>query len=223
MFSCKNSTIAIIDSGIGGVSVLRQIIDKHKSGNYIYFADNLHMPYGNKSQKFLRLRLKAIIENLKQKYHVDYLIVACNTASSVLNKDEYPNLFTMHFEDKHTYLATSLTKKSLSSMKVIDMGSLAKKIENNISNEKKLDALIKRYVVKHQLNTLDNFVLGCTHYELVKELFKKYCPNSNIISNSSFVLKDLNFKTLENEINIVVLLSKQSKHLEDKILKLIRG
>ena len=43
----KPKVIAIIDSGIGGVSVLKQLTNKHGGGNFIYFADNLYMPYGN--------------------------------------------------------------------------------------------------------------------------------------------------------------------------------
>ena len=84
MLKGKNPTIAIVDSGIGGVSVLKQLIAKYNGGNFIYFADNLYMPYGNKNKIWLKNRIEEIIGILQDRYNVDYIIIACNTASSVL-------------------------------------------------------------------------------------------------------------------------------------------
>ena len=49
-----SNSIAIIDSGIGGISVLKALINKFGTGNYIYYADNLYMPYGNKSKTVIK-------------------------------------------------------------------------------------------------------------------------------------------------------------------------
>ena len=85
MSNCQNPTIAIIDSGIGGVSVLKQLIEKFKAGNYIYFADNLYMPYGNKSKTWLKKRIEFLLNSLKTKYGIKHFIIACNTASTTIN------------------------------------------------------------------------------------------------------------------------------------------
>ena len=97
MLNKLKPTIAVIDSGIGGISVLNQLLLKFKTGNYIYFADNLFMPYGNKSAKFVKTRVEEIIESLNKNYQPDYVIVACNTASSVIDKAKYNNVLTIEF------------------------------------------------------------------------------------------------------------------------------
>ena len=53
MLKEQESVIGIIDSGIGGVSILNQLIELNKTGNYVYFADNKYMPYGNKTKLFI--------------------------------------------------------------------------------------------------------------------------------------------------------------------------
>jgi len=65
MLNKLKPTIGIIDSGIGGISVLNQLISRFNAGNYIYFADNLNMPYGNMTKIQLKERLLEIIEVLK--------------------------------------------------------------------------------------------------------------------------------------------------------------
>ena len=82
--------IGVIDSGIGGISMLKELQKKYISENYIYLADNQHMPYGNKSSKFLCRRVLDLVNYLVTSYNVKFVILACNTASvcclSYLNK-----------------------------------------------------------------------------------------------------------------------------------------
>lgn len=223
MSNCQNPTIAIVDSGIGGVSVLRQLIEKYNAGNYIYYADNLYMPYGNKNQKWLKSRMDTIINELQNNYKVDYIIIACNTASANIEAEKYRNVIIMSFENNLNYFATKLTQKSLKGKNVIADRTLAKLIENNIFHNQKLNIIIKKHIEKHGLNKLNSFVLGCTHYELVKTIFEKYCPNTKIINNSYFVLNEINFVNLQKELNVVVMLSKQNEKLKEKILMLINS
>ncbi len=222
MLNCENQTIAIIDSGIGGVSILRKLIDEYKNGNYIYFADNLYMPYGNKTHKWLNNRISQIITTLKINYHVTQVIIACNTASACLDF-EIPNVTKMKFDDSKVYFATKLTKKNLPNVEVIADGTLAKQIELNIFNHKKIDKIIKKHVKVHKLYNFQEFMLGCTHYELVKDYFERYCPSTTIINNSELIIDLINIKpTIVDELNVVIILSQKNKDLEDKIYKLIR-
>ena len=221
MLNCQNPTIAIIDSGIGGASILRQLIQKYKVGNYIYYADNLYMPYGNKSKDWIQSRLKTIIGELQNKYRVDYIIIACNTASANISSKEYKNVITMRFNKSHTYFATNLTKKTLKNIEVISDSELAEEIETNIFNKSYLDQIIKQKINQYKLNKIPTLVLGCTHYELVKSIFEKYCFNTTIINNSSFIIDDLDFKFTTKELNVYVKTSRNSKSLKETILKLI--
>ena len=52
------------------VLLVKQLIQKYKTGNYIYFADNLYMPYGTKDKSFVKNRVEEIIEFLKKEYKV---------------------------------------------------------------------------------------------------------------------------------------------------------
>ena len=215
-------TIAILDSGIGGISILQSLIDKYKSGNYIYFADNLFMPYGNKRKRFLKKRVEAIIQKLIEKYNADMVIVACNTASSLIDENKYKNVLTMRFNPNIHCFATKLTKKMLDRDNVIADATLATQIEKNIFDKNKLDRLIKSHINKYKLNELDRFVLGCTHYELVIDIFKKYCPNTEIIKNSNYILKYINYFPNTTDLTILFLQSKNSGSYLNKLNKLIR-
>lgn len=220
MLNKLKPTIAIIDSGIGGISVLKQLIKRYHCGNYVYFADNLYMPYGRLKKKFLQKKLISIINILKDKYKVDKIIIACNTASAVLKEFQTKDIITMNFIDEYTYIATPLTKKMLPNLNVISNGTLAKKIEENIFNPK-LEKIIFKFIKRYKLADLDSFVLGCTHYELVEKIFRKYCPNSKIYLNSQFAIKNLDFEPDDENLSVLFLQSRQSRNYIDKLNKLI--
>ena len=222
MLNKLKPTIAVVDSGIGGVSVLNALIDKYHSGNYIYFADNLYMPYGKRNKEFIKKRVDKIINLLNEKYQVDLIILACNTASSSINKEDYKNVITISFNKNLVYLTTPLTKKNLPKKDIIADRTLARLIEKYIFEPKKLDQTIKNHINKYNLNNLNSLILGCTHYELAIDLFKKYLPNIEIYKNSDNILENLNFKTDTETTDILFLQSKNSKAYQEKFFKLVR-
>ena len=220
MLNGSNEITALIDSGIGGVSVLKQLIAKHKKGNYIYFADNLYMPYGNKTKEWITTRLDFIINMLRTQYNVNKIIIACNTASTCLSKTKHQNVDFMKFDKAKTYFATNLTKKNLKSYNIIADGKLAEEIEKNIFQDKNLHKIIKNQIKIHQLFKYKSLVLACTHYELVNSIFKKYLPHTEVINNSEDIVKTtLNFEL--DETNVVVLMSKNDYNLRNTIFKLL--
>lgn len=225
MLNKLKSTIAIVDSGIGGISVLKRLIKCYPNYNYIYYADNLNMPYGKRCKTKLKKRIVEIINLLNHSYLVDAVIIACNTASSVINSKDFPNVFTMPFEQDKTYLATPLTKKSLKDIKVIADSNLASQIEKHIFDRRALEKIIKNHITRLHLNELSSFVLGCTHYELCYDYFKKLCPNSKIIPNSDYLISKIKFTYPLKEYNpsILILQSKPSEEYLEKLNKLIRG
>ena len=75
------ATIGIFDSGIGGLSVFREIRKLLPTERYIYFADNAFCPYGTKSQTFIQERAREIAELLVRR-GADIIVVACNTATA---------------------------------------------------------------------------------------------------------------------------------------------
>lgn len=73
--------IGIFDSGVGGLSVFREIYKRLPHESYIYFSDNAHCPYGEKTKEYIIERAKYITEKLV-KEGADVIVVACNTATS---------------------------------------------------------------------------------------------------------------------------------------------
>ncbi len=213
-------TIGIIDSGIGGVSVLNQLIKKFNGGNYIYFADNLFMPYGRLKKSVLNRRLKEIIKILNS-FKVDLIIIACNTASCVLEIDNTANIVTMEFNKDYTYFATVLTKNTLKEYNVIADNNLAKEIEDHIFNKSYLNKLIYKNIKAYKLNKINSLVLACTHYELVEDIFKKYCPKTKIFSNSKFIIDKIDVDMQEKNTNVYIMLSKPDINFYKKLVALI--
>lgn len=221
MLNKLKPTIAVIDSGIGGVCTLKRLIDRYKFGNFIYFADNLFMPYGKKTARFIKSRVESIIEMLNQKYQPDYILIACNTASSVIDVEKFTNIRTISFSKQDTIFATSLTAKQLDGYNVIADTSLASMIEKYIEDKQKLEQIVKIHVKRFDLAKYRQITLGCTHYELVEHIFKKLCPKTTFICNSLCLTEAIDFEPMQNIKTVKVLLSKNDEKYEQFIYNLI--
>lgn len=94
--------IGVFDSGEGGLSVLKEITRLLPEAEYVYYSDNAHCPYGEKSPEYIRDRARAITERLL-KEGADVIVVACNTATaaaiSVL-RSEYSDASSQEVRDK---------------------------------------------------------------------------------------------------------------------------
>lgn len=203
--------IGIFDSGIGGLTVLKKLIDKYPNSEYIYYGDTKNIPFGNKSIEELKIISNNIIEFLIGK-GVDIIVIACGTISSNLanylrkkynipiydiissvvdyiNNSEYKNigvLCTKQTKESKIF-ETKINKK----VKVISCNHLASLIETNI----KVDLYLKEKLSK--LNNNDVIILGCTHYPLVIDNIKKH-TNTKILDMSDYlnlnIDKSINFK-----------------------------
>lgn len=94
--------IGVFDSGEGGLSVLKEITRLLPEAEYLYYSDNAHCPYGEKSPEYIQDRARAITERLL-KEGADVIVVACNTATaaaiSVL-RSEYSDASSQEVRDK---------------------------------------------------------------------------------------------------------------------------
>jgi len=78
------AVIAIYDSGVGGLSVYQEVVAKCPEHDYIFVSDNQQFPYGLKSEAELLTRVPAVVTRLDQRQRIDVLIMACNTASTIV-------------------------------------------------------------------------------------------------------------------------------------------
>ncbi len=94
--------IGVFDSGEGGLSVLKEITRLLPEAEYVYYSDNAHCPYGEKSPEYIQNRARAIMERLL-KEGADVIVVACNTATaaaiSVL-RSEYSDASSQEVRDR---------------------------------------------------------------------------------------------------------------------------
>ncbi len=193
--------IAICDSGIGGLSVLRKSEVKWQGENFVYFADYDNMPYGNKSDdKLVEIALKNVKKLLA--FSPKVIIFACNTLSTVaireLPKFSIPIIGVfpkIENEGKGALLCTVRTARSdyvkllrqkNPNLEILPQETLASKIE-------KLYCDGESFNLKDCLSVLngeyDFISLGCTHYSLVDHFIKNIVPNSRVISGENEIFE----------------------------------
>lgn len=76
-------TIGVFDSGVGGLSVLRALLEDMPQARYVYLADGAHAPYGERTAQQVSERAHRITEGLRSTFGIDVLVVACNTATAL--------------------------------------------------------------------------------------------------------------------------------------------
>ena len=77
----NNDYIAVLDSGIGGISVLNELLKLMPNQNFIYFGDNKNAPYGSKNLKTLLELTKSNLDYLTSSFNLKGLVLGCNTLS----------------------------------------------------------------------------------------------------------------------------------------------
>ena len=189
----KDDYIAVFDSGVGGISVLRQLRKLMPEENYIYYGDSANAPYGSRPTEEVRQLTLAVAEKLTTEYPVKALVVACNTATAAaikLLRKTYPDLIVVGIEPAVKLAADSFPGGNL--------GVLATEVT---LREEKFDNLVHRFdgdctvykipapgvvnlieggkndspemlellrsILDPYVGKLDALVLGCTHYPFV--------------------------------------------------------
>lgn len=135
--------IGLIDSGIGGLSVLRAFIAAGVPANFFYIADSGHLPYGTKSDAYIETRMEILTDFLIHTHQIDALVIACNTATAVSAKSLralYPNLPLIGIEPA-IKPATLLTKTR----------HIAVAATHSTINSPRLKGLIERFATPHKI------------------------------------------------------------------------
>lgn len=76
------TTVGVLDSGVGGLSVLRALLHEMSGARFVYVADSAHAPYGEREFGHVAARVHAITSHLRDAHAVDALVLACNTATA---------------------------------------------------------------------------------------------------------------------------------------------
>ena len=186
----KQSYIAVFDSGVGGISVLRHLMRRMPGERYYYFGDSANAPYGSRTTEEVRALTLAAAEKLMEEKPLKALVIACNTATAAAVKDlreKYPDFIVIgiepalklaadHFPGGRVgVMATEVTLREEKfdtllhrfdencSVTKIPAPGLVQLIEAGKADSPETEALLQG-ILSPLGEELDALVLGCTHY-----------------------------------------------------------
>jgi len=216
--------IAIFDSGLGSLSIIKAI-QKISKSEIIYFADQENYPYGIKSQAQLSKIIQKSIKRLQEKFSPDFIIVASNTPSLMLNVtskkifDVKPPLQEAKKKSKTKQIGILATKSAINSKGLteyirqnnisekynifkINGSELVELVESGkfISNKKFCQKIIEKYLrQKLSQNNIDTVTLSSTHLPFLKSLLKKQFPKINFIDPADIIAAKIFAKIKNNQ------------------------
>lgn len=219
----NTQAIGIFDSGVGGLSVLKEIRQHLPAENLIYVADSAYAPYGNKSHEFILERSHALTRFLIDQ-DIKAIVIACNTATTIsvaeLRKSYNLPFVAMEPGVKPAIAATKsgvvgvmATENTLTSdhftqlvhryaenVRVINQPchGLVEQIEKGEMDSQQTVALVTQYLRPLVEAGADTIVLGCTHYPLIRETIRRQLESGiSIIDTGQAVAQQLG-RVLEN-------------------------
>ena len=230
--------VGLFDSGVGGLTVLKQFLKYHPNNEYFYYGDTLNVPYGDKTKEELYNCVKKIINYLKDK-KVDIIVIACGTVSANLYEDLKQELDipiysviseTMNYINNSNYkntmvMATNATinshifKRKINS-NVIEVAcpKLVPIIESNDYSQ--LDAILDEYL--KDKDKIDSLILGCTHYPIIrKQIEAKINNDIDIIDMGEILAKNIQ---LEDSVsNVELYFSKTNDIVENNVKNILNN
>lgn len=198
----RSAPVGVMDSGVGGLSVLAEIQRRLPNESLLYVADSGHVPYGEKSPDYIRQRLRHIAEFFQQQ-GAKAMVLACNTATVAAVADlreQYPQwpLVGMEPAVKPAAAATrsgvvgvlattgtlqsakfaALLDRFASDVRVITQPcpGLVERIEAGDLISAELRRLLAGYVQPLLQAGCDTLILGCTHYPFLRPLLAELVP-----------------------------------------------
>ena len=201
----KQDYIAVFDSGVGGISVLRELIKQMPDENYLYFGDSVNAPYGDKTTEQVRQLTLAAADMLLDR-GAKALVIACNTATAAaINqlRQTYPDTIIIGIEPalkvaadqfpkgRIGVMATQVTLREEKfahqlerfpevSIDLIPAPGLVELIEQGKANSPETETLLQTILAPY-IGQLDALVLGCTHYPFAKQVIHRILGDRTVL------------------------------------------
>lgn len=196
MHNLKEAPIGVFDSGVGGLTVAREIMRQIPQERIVYFGDTARVPYGSKSTNTLIRYTRQIIRFLKTR-GVKAIVVACNTASAVAleavrDELDIPIIGVVRPGAKVAVEATKNKKIGIIGTETtVNSGMYVKLIQEMEPDAKVIgkacplfvplveegwikdsvtEEVARRYLSDLQKSDIDTLILGCTHYPLLRHM-----------------------------------------------------
>jgi len=208
---CMDKKIGMFDSGIGGLTILKELKKLLPNEDYIYYADSKNNPYGEKSDAELMKIVTNIVDYLISR-DVKIIVIACNTATTrcikrlrmmypnipfvgtepaikVACDNNYKNTLVMAtpgtIKAERTHELVKNYKRKGQKIKLLPCKGLADTIE--FGTEKDIDRVLHNLLHSYYDKGIDSIVLGCTHYPYAKKNIQKLFPNAKLIDGNKGV------------------------------------
>lgn len=207
-----NNPIGVFDSGVGGLTVVSEIMRQLPGENLVYFGDTARVPYGSKSKKTVLKYSKQIVRFLKTK-NVKAIVVACNTASALALDEiaEELDIPIIGVVKPGAKMAVETTKTG--NVGVIGTESTIKSgiyndyirelnadvtvvskpcplfvplVEEGLLEDRVTDDIVGRYLRVMREYKVDSLVLGCTHYPLISNAIERFMGKRVNLVNPAF-------------------------------------
>lgn len=201
----KDEYIAVFDSGVGGISVLKELMRLMPEEKYLYFGDSANAPYGEKTTEQVRQLTLDAAQMLMQR-GIKALVVACNTATAAAItqlRETYPDTIIVgiepalklaadRFPGGHIgVMATPVTLREEKfsqqterfpdlDIRMIPVPALVGLIEAGHRDDPQIEALL-RPVLEPYAGKLDAVVLGCTHYPFAAKTIRRILGENTAI------------------------------------------
>lgn len=207
-----NNPIGVFDSGVGGLTVAREIMRQLPNEDLVYFGDTARVPYGSKSKKTVLKYSRQIVRFLTTK-GVKAIVVACNTASALALSEiaEEIDIPVIGVVKPGAKMAVETTKTG--NVGIIGTESTIKSgiyndyirelnpditvvskacplfvplVEEGLLEDRVTDDIVARYLQELKEYCVDVLVLGCTHYPLIRNTIKRFMGEKVHLVNPAF-------------------------------------
>jgi len=230
--------IGVFDSGVGGLTVVKEIFNLLPEQQIIYFGDTAHLPYGTKGESFVKKSSEKITKWLLDK-GADVIVIACNTSSARASdflKEKFPKVPIFEMVTPVVKDIAALKKKK------IGIIGTPGTIESQVYNKKLLtlnpdlkifpiscplfvplaeegwlegkitEEIAERYLKSLKNKKIESLVLACTHYPLLEETIRKVMGEKvNIINPAKSLVSQLNL-FLENNPKVFSKIKRGKNH-----------
>ena len=202
-----DSPIGVFDSGVGGLTVLDELLARLPSEDFIYFGDTDWFPYGDKSAEDLRARADAIAAWLLAQ-DVKMIVVACNTASSAALPDLAEDLSVPVFGvvepaaraargfRKVGLIGTQATVESGAYPRYVDLAwakacpLFVPLVEEGLWDDP-VALLVARHYLEDAPKDLEALILGCTHYPFLKGAIGAVLPGVALLDSAELTAQEV--------------------------------
>lgn len=213
----NNNYIGVFDSGLGGLTVVKSLIETMPSENIIYFGDIAHVPYGTRSKEQIT---EYVMQDVKflQKFDIKTIVIACNTADSIARKrvEEICTVPVFGVVEPAARYAAETTKNNkigiIATNATVNSGAYKTAIEKYNPDaqvyavacpllvplveegrfrrgDEVTEKVVSEYLEPLKEAGIDTLVLGCTHYPLLMDIISHIVPGVTIINSGETAAK----------------------------------